>query len=141
VAEWLRNGYLELAQKRPLEFEELRPAEPHSNPLDQNWEVDARKWKMTARAWETLARICYLQTKAAAFSRSDSYCHQCCMYYGPSRDSFLCKCNLLPMVDETFREELESLKEIPEHVEHPLPSACKLCILSHHMSPHSKRIV
>ena len=123
MAEWLRDGYLELAQSRPLDFEKLRPAEPCSNPVDRNWETDARKWEMTARTWETLARICFLQTEAAALIRMD--CPSCGLWGGP--DSFPCKCRLSIMVDEVFREELESLKENSEHVEHPLPS-CKLCI-------------
>jgi len=123
VAAWLRDGYLELTQQRPLDFEALRPAESYSNPLDLNWEVDAKKWEATARGWETLARICYIQTKAVA-SISDGcnyYCQECGVHYGVSYpDTFLCKCRLLTMVDEVFRGELESLKDNPEHVEHPL---------------------
>jgi len=125
VAEWLRDGYLELSRKWPLNFEELRPAEPCSNPLDLNWEADAKKWEMTARSWETLARMCYLQTKAVASinSNGNQYCQQCGIYCGPSYpENFLCQCRLLIMVDELFREELGSLKENLEHVEHPLPS-------------------
>jgi len=124
VAEWLRDGYLELTQKRPLDFEELRPAEPYSDPFNRNWEADAKNWEATARTWETLARICYLQTKAAASisSGGNQYCNGCNHYSGPSYPAnFLCKCRLLIVVDEVFRGELDSLKENPGHIEHPLP--------------------
>ncbi|KAF8812868.1 hypothetical protein BYT27DRAFT_7251456 [Phlegmacium glaucopus] len=124
VAKWLRDGYLELSRKMPLEFDELRPAEPYSNPLDRNWEADAKRWEVAARTWETLARICYIQTKAASSNghpidepHPSSYCNQCGIYYS---DSF-CTCRLSSMVDEVFREELGSMKENPDHIEHPLP--------------------
>jgi len=127
VAEWLRDAYVELTPKVPLNFEELRPAEPHSNSLDTNWEE-------TARDWETLARILYLQTKATAELKAlgsnyhCSACHRDRDIYSPfgsgppSPNECLCKCRILTLVDETFRGELESLKENPEHIEHPLPS-------------------
>jgi len=118
VAKWLRDAYLELVQERPLKFEELQPAEPHS---DRNWEADARKWEMTARTWETLARICHLQTKAAAIMSGNRYSSTCSICDNSFFD-FPCECDLLIMVDEVFREELESLKDNSEHVEHPLPS-------------------
>ena len=72
VAMWLRDAYLELTQKTPLDFEELRPAEPHSNPLDRNWEADAKKWEAASRDWESLARISQIQLKAAN-SQTPSY--------------------------------------------------------------------
>ena len=119
VEEWLRDAYVELTQKSPLDFEELRPAEPHSNSLDGNWEA-------TSRDWETLAKILYLQTKVAAsimsFGGSGHYCSPCDTWFGVSYKC-LCKCRILAMVDEAFRGELESLKENLEHVEHPLPSS------------------
>jgi len=127
VAKWLRDAYVELTPKVPLNFEELRPAEPHSNSLDTNWEE-------TARDWETLARILYLQTKAAAELKalgSNYHCSACHrdMFspFGsrppsPNDSECLCKCRILALVDETFRGELESLKENPEHIEHPIPS-------------------
>ena len=129
VAEWLRDAYSELIQKKTLDFEELRPAKPYSNPLDRNWEADAKKWEATSRDWETLARILYLQTKVAAFfDGSKYYCKKCRMDFGGSYDSAdsdacLCKCRLLAMVDEVFREELESY---PGYVKLPFP--CKLPI-------------
>ena len=43
VAEWLRDAYLELTQKTPLDLEELRPEVPCSNPQDRNWQADAKK--------------------------------------------------------------------------------------------------
>ena len=132
VAEWLRDAYLELVETKPLDFDQLRPEEPYSttNPLDRDWEADAKRWKAASRDWEMLARISHLQTKAATaiISYSTSYlgnhCFQCNMDYGAPPYVRLCKCRLLAMVDETFRKELESFKENPEYVEHPLP--CKL---------------
>jgi hypothetical protein len=126
VAEWLRDAYLELAQKTTLDFEELRPANPYSNPLDRNWEADAKKWEATSRDWETLARIFYLQTKVVTSIMSIAGSHYCCyecnMEYGGSYpDACLCKCRLLAIVNEAFRGELESLMENPGYVEHPLP--------------------
>ena len=126
VAEWLRNAYLELTQKTPLDFEELRPSEPYFNPLDRN--LDVKKCEATIRDWETLARILYLQTKVAASILSLQVgirhtCSKCNVQYGGYSsygDPCLCKCRLLAMVDEAFRGELESLREIPGHVEHPL---------------------
>jgi len=124
VAEWLRNAYLELTQETTLDFEELRPraAEPYSNSMDRNWEADAKKWEATSRDWETLARIFYLKTKVAAptgtvIVTSRHYCDECNRSYS---NASLCKCRLLAMVDETFRGELESLREHVE-LEHPLP--------------------
>ena len=125
VAEWLRNAYLELTQKTPSEFEELWPAKPYSNSLNGNWEAASMEW-------ETLARIFFLQTKMAASMMSSAgsngtryYCSQCCRYFGVG-NVLACKCRFLPMVDEAFHGEFESLKENPEHVEHPLP--CKFTI-------------
>lgn len=126
VAAWLRDAYFELTtQETPLNLEELRPAEPHYNPLiDRNWEVDAKKWEATSRDWETLARIFHLQTKVAASISSRTVrppiLYICDMGCGESYVD-LCKCRLLSMVDEAFRGELESLRENPEHVDHPLP--------------------
>ena len=124
VAEWLRDAYLELTQKSPSEFEELWPTKQYSNSLNGNLEA-------TSREWETLARIFYVQTKAAAiiisFAGNCYYCSECDMQYGGRlSNASLCKCRLLPMVDEAFRGEFENLKENPEHVEHPLP--CKFPI-------------
>jgi hypothetical protein len=123
VAEWLRDAYMELIQKTPLDFEELlvRPAEPYSDPLDRKWEAEAKKWEAISRDWETLARISRLQTKvatSAAGSLGYYDCDECCMTYTKGR---LCKCRILAMVDKAFRGELESLRENPVHVEHPLP--------------------
>ena len=131
VAEWLRNAYLELTKQTPLDFEELRPAEPHSNPL-----VD-RTWEATSRDWETLARILYLQTKVAASTGgSNCHCRECDMdsdfyrpYPGRAR---LCDLRLLAMVDEAFRGELESLRENPGQGDHPFIrtlSLSYLCLL------------
>jgi hypothetical protein len=126
VAEWLRDAYLELTRKSPSEFEELWPTEPYPNSLDGN-----RDWEATSREWETLARIFYLQTKVAAsiVKSRDSFCFASngCYECGETNsDACLCKCRVLAMVDEAFRGELKSLKENPEHIEHPLP--CKLPI-------------
>ena len=119
VAEWLRDAYLELIQKAPSDFEELWPAEPHSNS-----EADAKKWEATSRDWETLARIFYLRTKLAApIIASRCYSSYGCDSLGCNgsySEAYPCKCRLLPMVDEAFRGELGSLKENPGHVEHPL---------------------
>jgi hypothetical protein len=127
VAEWLRDAYLELTQKKTLDFEELiRPAEPYSNPLDRNWEADAKRLEARIRDWETLARIFYLRTKVAAsimsFPAHNYYnCTDCFMAYGgPYSNACLCKCRILALVDEAFRGELESLRENPGYVEHPL---------------------
>ncbi|KAF8812867.1 hypothetical protein BYT27DRAFT_6401332 [Phlegmacium glaucopus] len=120
VAQWLRDGYLELAQNRPLEFDELRPAGPYSDPLDRNWEADAKRWEAVAMAWETLARICYIQTKVAASINNscNTYCSPCGVSVGPSYPgNFPCKCRILPIVDEVFREELGSMEEKPNYVE------------------------
>jgi hypothetical protein len=135
VAQWLRDAYLELTQKMPLDLEELRPAEPYPEPLDRNWEADAKKWEATSRDWETLARIFHLQTVAAstriksipvhtvsAFGQvsqvtSDHRCDECGLSYS---SGWLCECRVLPMVNEAFRGELEGLREDPGHVEHPL---------------------
>jgi hypothetical protein len=117
VEKWLRDAYLELTQKSPLDLEELRPAEPYSNGNSESSPLD-RKWKATSKDWETLARISNLQTKVAnsVINLPGRYhCRDCAMNYGGSY-SCLCKCRLLDMVDETFRGELESLRENPEHV-------------------------
>jgi hypothetical protein len=50
LGEWLRDAHLELDETKPLGFEELRPAGPYStNPLDRDWEADAKNhiriWK------------------------------------------------------------------------------------------------
>ena len=114
---WLREAYLELVQKSPLDFEELRPAGPCLNrdPPNKNWEAKSIDW-------ETLARISNLQTKVAAtimsFSGNRYHCNECAIDYGGSYPKrFLCKCRLLSMVDEAFRGELKSY---PGHVEHPI---------------------
>jgi hypothetical protein len=117
VAEWLRDAYLELTRMRPLNLDELQPAEPYSNPLDRNWEADSKESEVTFRHWETLARICRLQAKVASKATYTStvsgicfHCSVCGMTYGmPCRP--LCECRLLVMVDEEFREELESFRE------------------------------
>jgi hypothetical protein len=123
VAEWLRDAYLELTLETPLNFEELRPAEPQSNSPDGSWEA-------TSRDWETLARILYLQTNMAGPARADTpvvddwgnrRCSKCDKNLSYSET---CNCRVLAMVDEAFRGELEILKENTEHVEYPLP--CKL---------------
>ena len=116
VAEWLRDAYLELTKKMPLDLEDLRPAEPYSstNSLDEKWEA-------TSKDRETLARIFYLQTKVAASiitsNGSSSYCSKCSQNYG-GLYLCLCKCRVLAMVDETFRGEM---KGYPDYVEYPLP--------------------
>ena len=141
VAEWLRDAYLELAQKSPLNFDELRPAEPPSNPVDRDWEADAKRWEAISRDWETLARIAQVQFKTKAASSqtwSGTYKTQVCTYCGMTTYSNGCmnsNCRVLAiaaMVDETFRGELESFRENPEHVEPPLP--CKLPI-SYYLCP------
>ena len=115
VAEWLRDAYLELTQER------LWAREPYSN-----WETDAKEWEATtSRDWESLARVFYFQAKVVAsfidtgpFSYEyDMGCNQQCD--GLYADTRLCKCRLLPMVDEAFWGELESLRE---------PLSCKLPI-------------
>ena len=126
VAKWLRDAYLELTQKTPLDLEELRPTEPYFNPLDKNWEADFKKWEATFRDWETLARISQLQTKVATSIMSfggnrHHYCNECDMSFGLLQRC-LCKCRLLSMVDEAFRGELESFREDPGHFER-LPTA------------------
>ena len=119
VTEWLRDAYSELTKIISLDFEKLVPEEPCSNPLDGNWEADAKKWEATSRDWETLARIFFLQTKVAAsitsFNGCNYHCDECGMEYGRSR---LCECRLLAMVDEAFRGELASY---PGYIELPLP--------------------
>ena len=74
MAEWLRDAYLELSQKTTLDFEELRLKEPLacSNPVDRDWEADAKKWEAASRDWESLARISQIQLKAAN-SQTPSY--------------------------------------------------------------------
>ena len=99
--------------KKPWDFEELRPAEPYSKPLDKNWEADAKKWEAAFRDWETLARISNLQTKVIASIMDLSphhpyHCKKCGMQYGLKKRC-LCKCRLLAMVDEALQGELESL--------------------------------
>ena len=125
VAEWLRDAYFELSQKAPLDLMKLRPAKPHSNPLVDR-EADAKMWEATYRDWETLARIFCVQSKVAAFTKSISgnnySCYNCDMDFGGSNaDARLCKCRILRLVDEIFQGELESLREKPEHGEHPPP--------------------
>ncbi|KAF8800853.1 hypothetical protein BYT27DRAFT_7216720 [Phlegmacium glaucopus] len=125
VPQWLRDGYLELSQKRPLEFDELRPAKPYH--LGLNWEADAKKWEANATTWEMLARIYYIQTKVATSisNNGNTYCSPCGIYNGPSYPGNPpCKCHILPVVDEVFREELGSMEENPNYVEdeEPLPS-------------------
>ena len=113
MVEWLRDAYLELTQKTPLDFEELRPAKPYSNPLYRSLDSEA-----TSLDWETLARISNLQMKVATSIKSFAssyYCDECAMEYG-SPKGCLCKCRLLVMVDDAFRRELEGY---PEYVELP----------------------
>ena len=144
VAEWLQDAYLELTQKTPLDLEELRPAEPYSSsdPLDRNWEADAKKWEATSKDWETLARIFHLQTVAASNrimsnsapvtdvwgqAVSGYRCDVCGLSYS---SGWLCKCRILPMVSEAFRGELEGLREDPglvEHLSRKLPLLYYLC--------------
>ena len=99
VAQWLRDAYVELIQKKTLDLEELRPAEPYSD----NWEA-------TSKDWETLARIFHLQTKVAAYeSTGNLHCYECGRSYEVNGQ--ICKCRVLSMVKEAFREELEGLKD------------------------------
>ena len=136
VAAWLRDALLELTQKRPLDFEEVRPAEPYFNSLDRNWEADVKKWEASIRDWETIARVFHLQTKVAASTKSfatSSHCLQCSEDYdgswgGSSSKACLCKCHVLSMVDEAFRGELESLRENLGHVELPLPGMLPILV-------------
>ena len=138
VAEWLRDAYLELAQEKPLDIENLRPAEPCStctiistsspSDSDRNWEEDAKKWEAASTAWETVARIFCLQTKIAAsigsLGGSCHHCRNCDMDYGWLSShglGCLCKCRLLRLVDETFRGELERFGENMEYVDLPPP--------------------
>ena len=109
VAQWLRDAYLELTQNETLDFEELRPA--------------------TIRDWETLARISQVQMKVKMSPNFTIYQCPYCHYYLNSNGCMRDECRVLAvtaMVDETFRGELESLKENPGHVEPSLP--CKLLI-------------
>ena len=115
VAEWLRDAYLELTQER------LWAREPYSS-----WETDAEEWEATtSRDWESLARIFYFQAKVvASFIDTGPFSYEYVMGCnsqcdGLYADTRLCKCRLLPMVDEAFGGELESLRK-------PLP--CKLPI-------------
>ncbi|KAF8800854.1 hypothetical protein BYT27DRAFT_7262582 [Phlegmacium glaucopus] len=90
------------------------------HPLDRNWEADAKRWEAVAMAWETLARICYIQTRVAASINNscNTYCSPCGISVGPSYPgNFPCKCRILPIVDEVFREELGSMEEKPNYVE------------------------
>ena len=105
MVEWLRDAYVELVQKTPLDLEdsELQPT--------------------TSIDWETLARISNLQTKVAisimSFDGDDYECDECNMEYGGSYPKgCLCKCRLLSMVDEAFRRELEIY---PGYIKLPLP--------------------
>jgi hypothetical protein len=128
VEDWLRNAYLELTQRQSLDFdsEELRPAaEPYSNGESdtRDWEAEAKRWEAVSRGWETLARISQLQKKAVLPADvTDFYCDQCFGHAYPGGP--LCDCQILDVVNETFRGEFESLKENPDHVDPPLP--CKL---------------
>ena len=128
VADWLRDAYLELAQKPSLDFKTLRPEEPISNPEDRDWEEEAKKWEAISRDWETLAKISHIQMKAVpTYSGVYGSCTHCGMYkYSSNCTNAGCRILIITaMVDETFRGELESLKENPD-VEPPLP--CKLPI-------------
>ena len=103
MVEWLRDAYLELTQKTPLDFEELRPAKPYSNPLYRSLDSEA-----TSLDWETLARISNLQMKVVtsinSFAGNRYRCTECAMNYGGSHPTgCLCKCRLLAMVDEAYR--------------------------------------
>ena len=136
VVDWLRNAYLELTQRRSLDLDsdELRPTEPYSSnngesadDSNRDWETDAKQWAAVSREWETLARISQLQTKAAPslsanLNYSAYYCPIC--NTNSYQSSRVCKCRILDLVNEAFREELESLKENLDHVDPPLP--CKL---------------
>jgi hypothetical protein len=123
VVKWLRDAYLELTQKIPLNFEELPPYST-CYPLDRNWEA-------TSMYWETLARISNLQAKVAttimSFASNRYHCDKCVMEFGGSYSlvkGCLCKCRLSAMVDEAFRRELDGY---PGYVKLPLPR--KLTIL------------
>ena len=100
----------------------------------ENEEQFGRKPETASRDWETLARILHLQTKvaasvAASMIKSSNvsrfyHCSECDMCYGGASNNLiahLCKCRLLCLVDEAFQGELESLRDNPEHVKHPLP--------------------
>ena len=136
MADWLRDAYLELSQKTPLDLKALRPEEPCSNPEDRDWEEDAKKWEAISRDWETLAKISLVQMKAAnarippysLVGTTATYNYNTCSrcgrfsYYSSSCMNGDCGISTITaMVDETFRGELESLRENPEHVDHPLP--------------------
>jgi hypothetical protein len=133
VADWLRDAYLELTQKLPLDLEELRPSEPYSDR-------DAKKWEATSMDWETIARILHLQTKMAAFGYESMgmcgrQCYECDGSYVIGR---ICKCRVLPMVNEAFGGELEGLREDPgpDDSEHPLiPLSRKLSMPLSYLCP------
>ena len=126
VVEWLQDAYMELTLKTfsSLDIEELRPAEPYhgdSNPQDRDSEADIKKWEPTVKDWEMLLKISRLQTTVAFKLMSNFkgrfHCANCDKDYGSDYKS-LCKCRLLVLVNETFRRELESFRESPEHDEH-----------------------
>ena len=131
VAEWLQEACLDGIRQKPLDFDELQPSEPSysesKSEIDRDWEADAKQWKAISREWETLARITQLQMKVATTTpqTDNDYCQECKMFYGVSYRC-LCKCRLIALADEAFGGELKSLKQISDHVEHPLP--CKLPI-------------
>jgi hypothetical protein len=132
VAPWLRDAYVELIQKKPLDLEELRPAELYSD----NWDV--KKWEATSRDWETLARIFHLQTKVAAYeSTGNLHCIDSEFKCGRSYEEYrrLCKCRVLSMVNEAFRGELESLREDPVPDEDPLSRKLPLSLPLSYLCP------
>ncbi|KAF8911652.1 hypothetical protein CPB84DRAFT_937594 [Gymnopilus junonius] len=131
VPDWLKDGYVEIAMKRPLQLEELLPRDSQFEELsdkDQNsalyWKESSEKWETTAQNWEAVARICTIQTNAStsAMGYGEQYCDTCAKYYGNSYPDYpACKCRIGTMVEEVFRKELERLKDNVEHIEPSLP--------------------
>ncbi|PPR06868.1 hypothetical protein CVT26_003992 [Gymnopilus dilepis] len=136
VPDWLKDGYVEIAMKRPLNVDELVGhafPEQEGHPEDGQdtsayWKERAEKMEMFARSWEAVARICTIQTVASTTASQNAYgnqhCGTCNVYYGPGYPQLpLCKCRITTKVEEVFRKELEDLKQDTKYTDPALPGA------------------
>jgi len=104
VVDWLRDEYIQVAQRKNLKLEEL--CAPSSLSLD----------------WETAAKIFSIrETSLMETGYSNMHCSTCSVYHGPGYDVLSCRCRLSALINQVFRTEFEAMTDHPVHVDPPLP--------------------